>query len=319
MEKKKYLIPIALVAMGFTVSAEATLLGVTQASQYPYVNFENAYLIYDHNGVDNSTGLLTIASFDSRLHSPSGANVSQSYMGGSDSTPDAMLTIAINKSNGSWNSISAAGVNQVTINFGNSVSRNNPNTNTPGFSWTGDITGFGWLEDNSFTSQYEFGTKFDATWQMTGDAYEDMPSNMSSFIDDYLTSLMSGYQGGIVINNTAGFIDPDNAVTNGANQNPGEVSNPKAWQRDWVFGAGAATDSNLLAALNPLLGGLATTSCRKFDSTNCVSYIDSNVYANVFVPIPPALLLWGGALASLFPFVRRIKNNVAANALTNTV
>lgn len=310
---KKNLLPISLLAMGFMGSANAELLGVTPQYQYPYIDLENTYLIYDNDGVSASTGLLTVVSFGSRLYSSLGGNdASQTYWdaysGGSDITPDTMLTFAINTSNGSWNSTTANGANQVTIDFGNSATSEQ-------FSWTGNVTGFGWSEDNQYTNDiYEFGKRFDATWEMTDDAYANMPSNMGQFVDGYLTSLMSGDEGGIIIDNLAGFVDPDNAVTKGKNKNDGWVPNPKAWQRDWVFGAGVYDDANqdqsTMAALAPYLTGLSTTECTKFDKTNCVSYVNSTIFASVYVPIPPALLLWGGALASLLPTIRRKRSAV---------
>lgn len=324
MTKKKLLLPIGLATIGLVGSAEATLLGVTPNYQAPYIDLENAYIIYDNDGVNASTGLMTVVSFGSRLYSSStGSNQGQSYWdaayGGSDWTPDTMLTFAINTSNGSWNPTTAAGANQVTVSYGDPIG----GANTPVFSWSGNITNFGWLEDQSYTPDvYEFGTKFDATWEMTGDSYVNMPSNMSQFIDSYLTNLMSGSEGSIIIDNWSGFVDPDNAVTTGKNKNTGWVPNPKAWQRDWVFGASVYPGSNqhdaVMAALAPYLTGLSTTECTKFDKTNCLSLVSSSVFASVFVPIPPALLLWGGALATLLPSLRRFKRNTVANDFAQT-
>ena len=68
-----------------------------------------------------------------------------------------------------------------------------------------------------------------------------------------------------------------------------------------------------MAALQPYMANLSTTACDKLDKTDCLSLVSSNVSASVFVPIPPALLLWGGALATLLPSLRRFKRNTLAN------
>jgi len=296
MKQKKKLLYLAGLAvfLGTVQTAKADLIGLTM--QFPVIDLNNSYLIYDHNGVNNSTGLLKVVSFGSTLvdgPGPTGNSLTQTYTDNSEFTPDVMLTIAIKKSNGAWSNTTANGANKVTVGFGNSVIENDPAT-TPGFSWTGDITGFGWQENiGAKKSPYEYGTKFDATWKMTNDDYEDMPAGMGEFVDGILTNAMSAYDGGINITNSAGF---------------GNVPHPKAFQRDWVFGT-SATSKGVKDILDPYLGGLSNKSCRKFDSTNCMTYVNSTVFADVFVPIPPALFLWAGALATLFPSLRRLKSN----------
>jgi len=296
-QKKKLLYLTGLaVFLGTVQTAKADLIGLTM--QFPVIDLNNSYLIYDHNGVNNSTGLLKVVSFGSTLVDgpgiTGGNSLSQVYTDNSESTPDVMLTIAINKSNGAWSNSTANGANKVTIGFGNSVIENAPAT-TPGFSWAGDITGFGWQENigRKNKAPYEYGTSFDATWKFTNDDYEDMPAGMGEFVDGILTNAMTAYDGGIKISNSAGF---------------GNVPHPKAFQRDWVFGTSANTNG-IKDLLDPYLGDLSTSTCKKRDSTNCMTYVNSTVFADVFVPIPPALFLWAGALATLLPSLRRLKSN----------
>lgn len=280
---------LALLA-GSAGVAEANLIGVTL--EYPAVRLNNTYLIYDNNGINRYTGLLKVVSFGSTLDEGPGYGGStqfQSYAGGSDTTPELMLTFAINRYSGALVNSNDPSINKVSIGFGNAI-----NTNTPRFNWQGDINGFGWQENiGGNSSPYEYGTKFDGTWQMTQDSYQNLPADMSQFVDGVLTAGMTGYNGGIKISNSAGF---------------GNVPQGYAFQRDWVFGIGA-NQSSVQSLLSPFLSGLSSSSCRRNTSTKCVSYVHSLVSADVFVPIPPAVWLWGGALATLLPSVRRIKNH----------
>jgi len=285
--KKTRLCVLGLAAsLGLTGSAHATLIGLTQS--YPDVSLNNTYLIYDNNAVDSNTGLLKVVSFGSTLSKDSVLNggssvthsVTQLYTSSTDHTPDTMLTIAIRRSNGNWYQTNATGVNEVTIDFGQS-------TSGASFSWQGQITNFGWDDRSGY-----FGKQMDATWTMDSDQYVNMPSDLSNFVDGMLTSAMASFEGGINISNSAGFTN---------------MSNP--WQRDWVFGGGVSNKA-IQNLLTPYLKGLANQNCGGRRTSNCFQgFIDSNVFADVFVPVPPAAFLWAGALATLVPSMRRMKNN----------
>ncbi len=303
--KKTQLCLLGLTASIGLSQAEAALLGLTQT--YPNVTLNNTYLIYDNNGVNSTTGLLKVVSFSSRLNEgPANGNstLSQSYTtSGSDSTPDLMLSIAINRITGAW--VSNNTYNKVSINFGNAVVPNGSG-NTPGFKWTGNITAFGWQQETSAPG-IQYGTFFDAKWKMTGDDYEDMPSTMSQFIDGALTSAMSAYTGGINLYNSAGFGYDRNNDGDFLDSNE-QITHPRAFQRDWVFGTSAKT-SAVQNLLTPFLTGLSNTTCTSNTATNCKTFVNSTVLADVFVPIPAAAWLWFGALSTLIPTVRRLKND----------
>ncbi|GEM_PF-2444720 len=294
------------VCLGISGGAHAALLGVTQT--FPDVTLNNSYLIYDNNGVNSTTGLLRLVSFSSTLNEGTAAGnstLTQLYTGGltpADTTPDLMLSIAINRATGAW--VSNSTYNKVSIGFGNSVVPNGAGT-TPGFKWTGNVTAFGWQENLTSTPNNEYGTHFDAKWTMTGDDYEDMPANMSQFVDNVLTTAMASYSGGIKISNSAGFAFDKNGDGDSLDANE-QVAHPRGFQRDWVFGASATTPA-VQALLASFTSGLSATTCTSNTATNCKNFVNSAVLADAFVPVPPALWLWAGALATLVPSARRIK------------
>jgi hypothetical protein len=172
---------MATLAMAATGNAHAALIGVTQT--FPDTTLTaSPYLVYDHNAVNASTGLLTIYTGASTLNEGAGAggsSVTQAYLGASDTIPDLMMQIQINNSTGAWLGGS------VGITYGN-VAAN------PRFAWTGNITNFGFQND---------GKLFDATWNVTNDQYQNMPGTLSQFINGYLT----GSSGGIKFSNSYGF------------------------------------------------------------------------------------------------------------------
>ena len=289
--KKLFIFATSVLTMNLPVAAHADLLGVVQS--YPDTTLNQSYLIYDNNAIDANTGLLKVVAFGATLNEgPYGNNstLTQMYASGTDHTPDLMLSIAIDRNTGNWVNSSNPLANKVTINFGNGVVPNG-NGNTPGFKWMGDITNFGWQQEIASTANKEYGTFFDATWKMTEDSYEDMPANMSQFVNNLLTTAMIPYEGGIKISNTTGF---------------GDVAHPVAFQRDWVFGT-SATTAGVQALLSPFLSSLSTQTCSQNTSTDCITYVHSTVNADVFVPIPPAFWLWVGALLSIFPSFKSIR------------
>lgn len=312
-----------LFAVGFAGSAQASLVGAVQ--QYPDITLNSTYLIYDHdalktynNGACNSDtsanaciGLLTVVSYGSTLNSgPVPApSATQLYAGGggSDQIPDKMMTIAITSSGpsstlGTWASSTNPNANKVSITYGTTPA------DVDKFSWLGDVKNFGWLADNTSTSTYyELGTQFDGFWNFTADTYVNMPPSMSQFVNGVLTAAMNApdpdYLGGYKISNSAGFTQDGNP-SNTASSN--KVSLANALKRDWVFGPGANTSSvQALLSAGGFLTGLKTNHCSSNTSTNCVKYLNSTVQVDVFVPVPPAFWLWGGALGTVVPFVRR--------------
>lgn len=288
--KQRHLIAVSAI-LTMSGNAHAALLGVVQA--YPDVTLNQNYLIYDNDGIDSNTGLLKLVAYGSTLNEGPGAGnstLTQSYSGPGDPYPNLMLAIAINRNTGNWVSTNHPGANKVSIGFGNTVIPNGAAI-TPGFSWQGNITGFGWQVDIPSTSANESGTFFDASWTFTSDDYEDMPPSLAQFTDGTLTNAMAAYQGGIKISNSAGF---------------GSISN--AFQHDWVFGANANT-LGIQSLLSALLTGMSNTACSTNNQTGCTRFVHSSVTADVFVPIPPALWLWAGAFAWLPPFVRRHPNH----------
>ncbi len=305
------------VSLGIAGNAHAALLGDLQ--RYPDVTLGNTYLIYDHdalktynNGSCNSSttangciGQLTLVSFSSTLNSGAypAPTVTQLYAGGggSDTTPDKMMTIGIQSSGlsgniGKWASSTNANANKVTITNGTTP------TDVDKFSWGGKVNNFGYLDN---------GKSFDGRWTFTSDTYTNMPANMSQFIDSVLTAAMNApdpdYNGGFKISNSAGFVYRTYNA-NGTVKTESTVNKLNAFKRDWVFGTSAYT-SSVQALLAPFLNGLSGTTCNSSTATNCKSFISSTVLADVFVPIPAAFWLWAGALASLLPSVRRITTN----------
>ncbi len=272
-----------LISFSFQVKAE--LIGVKQ--NYSDISLNQSYLIYDNNAIDQSTGLLSIVSFSTTLNEgPNAGNstVSQTYVDAGDFNPDLMLTIAIDRTTGDWVNSSNPIANQLNIGFGNSVIENG----TPGFNWAGRITDFGWQQDYIDSANNEYGTFFDASWTMTEDRYQNMPAGMGQYVDNILTSQMTGFLGGIKISNSVGFAN---------------LSHPVAFQRDWVMGTNA--ESNLVQQLlMPFLSGLSSTTCSNTDSVECISYLNSTVTADAFIPIPAAFWLWSGALLALLPGFR---------------
>ncbi len=287
MIKHKTLLSICLTTL-FSFQVKADLIGIKQS--YSDISLNQSYLIYDNNAVDETTGLLSIVSFSSTLNEgpeAGNATLTQTYADGVDHNPDLMLTIAIDRSTGNWVDSSDPIANRLNIGFGNSVIENGSG-NTPGFQWGGRITDFGWQQDYIDSANNEYGTFFDASWTMTEDNYEDMPSSMGQFVDNMLTSQMTGFLGGIKISNSAGFAN---------------VSHPVAFQRDWVMGTNA--ESTLVQQLlMPFLNGLSSTTCSNTDSVECISYLNSTITADVFIPIPSAVWLWSGALLALLPGIR---------------
>jgi len=276
------------ISLGLIGPANAELIGIPQS--YPDITLNQSYLIYDNNAINSNTGLLKVVSFGSTLNEGPGSGnstLSQSYVGGTDRTPKVMLSIAIDRATGNWASSNHNNANKVTIDFGNSVTPNGSGI-TPGFKWAGDINNFGWQQNISSTPINEYGTFFDASWTVTQDDYEDMPASMSQFVDNVLTN----QKGGIKISNSAGF---------------GDVSQPSAFKRDWVFGTNASM-AGVQNLLNPFLTGLSTDLCSNNSSINCITYLNSTVTADVFVPIPPAFWLWAGALGFILPSIRGFKN-----------
>jgi len=168
-------------AMGATANVQADLIGVVQT--FPDITLTaSPYLVYDHNGVDASTGLLRIFAGSASLAegaAAGGSSQTQAYFSAGDSIPDLMISILIDNATGVWTGGS------VSIGYGN-------NAAAPRFTWAGDVTDFGFQNDGKF---------FDATWDVTTDQYQNLPGTLGQFTDGYLT----GGSGGIKISNSYGF------------------------------------------------------------------------------------------------------------------
>jgi hypothetical protein len=231
---------------------------VSPPQSFPSISLTSSpYLIYDYNGVDANTGLLRLVANASVLNegaAAGGATQTQAYLATTDTTPDLMLSFQIRNGFGGFTAGSLAGGN-VSISFGNLAT-------APSFSWTGNITNFGFNAT---------GTQFDATWNLTADQYQNMPTTLSQFVNGYL----AGATGGIKISNSS-------AITT------------QTFANDWVFGS-AATTSTLI---NPFLTGL-TTPLR----------VNSTVLADVYVspvPEPETLLMLSLGLAAIAARSRKV-------------
>lgn len=221
---KKFLFAVGTLAMAIATSgnANAALIGVV--STFPEVALAaSPYLVYDHNGVNATTGQLRVFTGATLLGegaATGGSTLIQSYFSAPDQIPDLMLTINVNNMTGAF-------VNgNVNIGFGT-----NP-ANTSKFSWNGTITNFGFNNTGSGSPI------FDATWTMASDQYQAMPATLSQFVNGYLT----GASGGIKINSSAGF---------------GSTAN---FGNDWIYGSAAATTSALNTFISGLTSPLKTNS-----------------------------------------------------------
>lgn len=237
---KKFLFSVGMLAMVISAAgnanAESTLIGVVSTS--PGVALTaSPYLVYDHNGVNATTGQLRVFTGATVLGegaAAGGSTLTQSYFSSTDSIPDLMLTINVNNSTGAF-------VNgNVNIGFGYGIDP----ANASKFSWIGTITDFGFNENKNKDKK----PVFDATWTMTGDQYQAMPATLSQFVNGYLTDA----SGGLEINNSAEFERED-------------------FGKDWIYGSSARTTSSL----NTFISGM--TDPRKINSTVTASVFTSPV------------------------------------------
>ncbi len=245
-------------------NAEAALLNVVQS--FPDVTLNTPWLVYDHNAVNTTTGRLMLIAGGSTLNeqpSLGGTSQTQSYFAAGDSKSDLMLSFDINNTTGAL-----VGGN-VSISFGN-------NTTTPRFSWTGTVTEFGFNESLGING----GRIFDAKWVMSGDLYQNIPANMSQFVNSYLT----GLNGGIIISTS------NNSFVGTA-----------SFLNDWVFGSSATTATLATSVISNYVSGLDAN----------VIKLNSTITADAFVPVPAAAWLMSSALLCFVPAIRK-KANLAA-------
>lgn len=266
MKTFKFCISALALAIAGTGSVQATnllgsgtssLVGVSQS--FPSIALTDNYLIYDHNGVDSDTGFLRVVSFSSSLAEGAesgGSSQTQNYsLSVNASVPSITLRLMIANGTGR-NPIGTFEGGSVSIGFGH-------NTTAARYAWTGNITSFGFLTN---------GTQFDATWTVTNDYYENMPSTLSQFVDGYLT----GGIGGIKINNST-------AVSS------------QTFNNDWAFGPNL---SNSQAAINRYL---QTLTLINGGLTNPI-FTSSTAQIDVFaapVPEPETYALMGLGLAMI--------------------
>jgi hypothetical protein len=257
MKSFRYLAAVTLVTAGLAGSAQAQLLGVVQGPADTKATTK-AYLIYDHNAVDANTGLLRLVSGAFTLTEPAsagGGSVKLAYLETEDSIPDVLLSIQVHNGSGGF----AAGSfvsGLVSIGYGNSTTANR-------WQWNGTITALG---SQSGTG----GTILDARWNVTADQYQNMPSNMSQFINGYL----SGGTGGIKIGSSAAW----------GTLSAGNFTN------DWVYGTELSEDNNMAGYRQGMTSPIIQT--------------DSKITVDIFAsPVPePAtgwLMIIGLALMAL--------------------
>jgi hypothetical protein len=250
MKSFRYLAAVTLVTTGLAGSAQAQLLGVVQATADTKATTKatsKPYLVYDHNGVDANTGLLRLVSGASTLTEPGsagGSSATQTYLGAGDSIPDVLLSIQVHNGAGGF----AAGSfvsGLVSIGYGNSTTTNR-------WQWNGTITALG---SQSGTG----GTILDARWNVTADQYQNMPSNMSQFINGYL----SGGTGGITIRSSAAW----------GNLSAGNFTN------DWVYGPDPSENNNMASYRQGM--------------TKPIIQTNSSITADIFAsPVPEPATGW---------------------------
>lgn len=186
-----------LLALSIAVSAQAAPLGVVQT--FPDITLSGSHLTYDANGVDAYTGLLTVRSTAASLYegaAAGGSSDTQSYLGdldgiaggATDTTRDLMLSFHVRNGLGGYTAGRFVAGN-VSIGYG--LPYNVPSVVQPQYSWQGTVTDFGYSDAGASAWKY-----FDATWNVTGDSYTNMPATLSQFSDGYLT----GGMGGVKIN-----------------------------------------------------------------------------------------------------------------------
>ena len=203
------IVSAAAACLAFTNFAHAQLLGVVQT--FPdTTTTANPYIIYDHDAINSTTGLLRLVTGASTLATSTttgGGSATQSYFSTGDAVPDAVLSIQIR--NGSGGFSAGTFVNgAISIGYGNS-------TTAPRWRWEGTVTELG--------SRSGTNSIIDAIWTVTSDQYQNMPGNMGAFVNGYL----SGSTGGIKISSSA---------TWGTNNN---------FTNDWIYGLNPGVNTSL--------------------------------------------------------------------------
>jgi hypothetical protein len=204
-------------------AAQAALVGVTQT--FPDISLTGAYLAYDNNAVNSTTGLLRVVASAATLNEGAAAGGStqiQSYLSSGDTVPDVMLSFQVRNGTGGFTAGSLAG-GTVSITMGNT-------TTAPRYSWTGTVNSFGFAAGA--------GTIFDATWSVTNDQYQSMPAGLSQFVNGFLT----GGTGALKLTSSAAW----GTTTNFGN--------------DWIYGTNPSSNANLAGFRTGMTGQTETNS-----------------------------------------------------------
>ena len=204
MNRIRILSAFAVLAAGMAFNAQAAFVtGLTLAPQD--VRVDAPVLLYDHNGLNATTGTLTIiapAGSTSTLKEGVAAGngtASQLY-----SAYTTMATLNINNTTG------AVIGGTITISVGATATK---------FSWTGTATGGGFNPAN-------VQTLLNGTWNVTADTYTGLPSGAAATaMNQFVNGWLSGGSGGFIISTAGGTFTLANAV----------------FGSDWLVGATAAS------------------------------------------------------------------------------
>lgn len=144
-----------LLCSALSAQSYAQLLNVVQ--NFPDTTVGSpAFIFYDHDGVNATTGLLRLVTYSSILNegaAAGGTTATQLYSGTGDSVPDVVLSLQIRNGTGGFTAGSFVS-GTVSVGFGNNTAANR-------WKWDGTVTALGSQIGGT-------GTILDATWNVTG-------------------------------------------------------------------------------------------------------------------------------------------------------